>query len=51
MEFCISEKANNSIATELQVNLLNTRKQKLKYFLCTTKFNVIFKQKNEINIG
>ena len=33
MEFCINEKANNSIATKLQVNLLNNCGQKLKSFL------------------
>ena len=30
--FALMKKANNSIATKLQVNLINNRDQKLKYF-------------------
>ena len=32
MEISIFDKSNNSISTKLQANLLNNRKQKLKYF-------------------
>ena len=32
MEFCIFEKSNNSIATKLQVKLLNNRENKIKIF-------------------
>ena len=37
MEFCIFEKVNNSIATELCANLLNTRKKQKKIILVHNK--------------
>ena len=56
MEFCSFEKANNSIATKLYVNLLNNREQKLKYFcarhnIMTKIHRALFKYENERKIG